>query len=416
MRNTLNVNFHLDHINCYDEADGWGSAEPYLWTVFFKIDGTTVRLNDSLMLEGNATIFATPGSHGNLNDNDVDGGDTVSIPGAIGDMSMTLTPIPVPDFVKPVLGADDLPAVAGCIIVLMEEDNVTDDGAEAGHRALNNAVQNALDGLIPTLGVSHRTVTDDDINQLTGQIQSKVEDSIKNEQNIFENIWSWLNPDDTIGTKVWQFSGDDLLSQNPIHLQQRWPNENDRSSDNGDWEIFGEINTAELCPASVVQVLLDALFGNGASSSGANALNEFREKEMYQYKGLGDWWSLAQRNTPYLKKVLLNNKETADAAFNLFKAAPRLLKEKNKPVSDEHFHCAMQVLKQIAEIITNRNSRKDISRSIDALYLLKGKSPAQIFETLSSIKPARYPSVAALGSNFKLKINEASAKRNKPSC
>jgi hypothetical protein len=288
----------------------------------------------------------------------------------------------------------------------MEEDNVSDDGADAGHRALNDAVQNALDGIIPTLGVSHRAVTDDDINQLTGQIQSKVEDAIKNEQNVFENIWSWLNPDDTIGTKVWQFSGDDLLSANPVALQQRWTN------DNGDWELFGEINTAEMCPASVVQALLDALFGNGASGTSTNALHEFREKEMYQYKGLGDWWSLAQRNTPYLKKALLTDKETANAAFNFFKAVPQILKEKNKPVSDEHFRCAMQVLNQIAKIANNRDSRKDISRSIDALGMLRGKLLSQVFETLSSVKPARHPSMTALGSDFKLKLGDLSNEKN----
>lgn len=84
------------------------------------------------MLEGSATIFTTPGSHGNLGDTDVDEGDTIPIPPAIGFQQMTLTPIPVPDFVKQ-LGTDDVTAIAGCIVVLMEEDNVSDDGAEAGH-------------------------------------------------------------------------------------------------------------------------------------------------------------------------------------------------------------------------------------------------------------------------------------------
>ncbi|MCR6639835.1 MAG: hypothetical protein NVV82_12870 [Sporocytophaga sp.] len=56
-RNNLKVKFHFDRLHCHDEAGGWGNAEPYMWTVFFKMDGTTCRLNDSLLLEGTATIF-----------------------------------------------------------------------------------------------------------------------------------------------------------------------------------------------------------------------------------------------------------------------------------------------------------------------------------------------------------------------
>lgn len=407
MRSTLKVTFNLDRLICYEEADGWGSAEPYMWTVFFKIDGTTCKLNDGLMLEGSATIFTTPGSHGNLGDSDVDEGDSILIPSAIGIQEMTLTPIPVPDFVKQ-LGTDDVTAIAGCIVVLMEEDNVSDDGAEAGHRALNTAIQNALNSLIPTLGFTRQEISEEDINTLTSQIQSKVEDAVKNQQNFFENIWSWLNSDDTIGTVVWKFSGDSLLNQNPVALQHRWPNETQKSNDNGDWEVFGNINTEELpaCPAEVVKVIVDLLFGDSSSKQSMQALYDFRNKEMKKYNGLGLWWQIAQRNSYYLKHAL-KNKEVANEAISLFKEIPVILKNKEKPITNDHFNSAMKVLNHILTInAKDRQSRKDIKRSVDALHILKGKSPNQIFDALTKVRPARYPSINALGSNLKLKVSK----------
>jgi len=264
MRSKLNVTFKLDRLHCYDEADGPGNAEPYMWTIFFKIDGTTCRLNESLKLEGIATVLTTPGSHGNLKNTDVDAGDTVPIPATIGYQNMMLLPIPVPDSLKK-LGTDDIPAFAGCIVVLLEQDNVTDKGAESGHQALNSAIKSALNSIIPTLGFTKQEITDADIKNLSDKVQSCVENAVKNEQSLFENIWSWLNSDDTIGFRVWKFSGDDLLINNPTVFHQRWqkvwhpgkiPVLPGYWEDNGDWELFGSIDSAAIPidPIGVIKV------------------------------------------------------------------------------------------------------------------------------------------------------------------
>ena len=63
-----------------DEGDGWGSAEPYLWTVFFLVDGSTISVNSGLTLSGDATMHFTPGSHGNLPNDDVDAGAPTCLP------------------------------------------------------------------------------------------------------------------------------------------------------------------------------------------------------------------------------------------------------------------------------------------------------------------------------------------------
>ena len=128
-RDILDVWVRLDRIHCFDEGDGWGSAEPYLWPVFFKIDGETVSLTESLTLSGTATVVGTFGNHGNLGDTDVDAGDDLAIPEALGSWSTVLKPIPVPGSLSGLI--DDVAGTVGVVAVLMEEDNVTDGGAVA---------------------------------------------------------------------------------------------------------------------------------------------------------------------------------------------------------------------------------------------------------------------------------------------
>jgi len=47
-RDVLSKSITLDRIVCHEEGDGWSSAEPYLWTSFYRIDGGGVAVNDVL--------------------------------------------------------------------------------------------------------------------------------------------------------------------------------------------------------------------------------------------------------------------------------------------------------------------------------------------------------------------------------
>ena len=221
----LSFQIQLRNIHCYDEGDGIGSAEPYLWAVFFKVDGDSTFVDEHLMIHGTAKVFGTLGDHGNLDANDVDAGDDVPIPAQFG-YGDILTPIPKQgDSTKQFGGA------IGCLIVLMEEDETPDSAVASGHAKLNMAVQDALNGLIQDQNLSP---SDEDIQTLTDQIGSAVEDAIARGTSVLDWIYAGGNMDDKIGSAVFKYSAGDLLDAGPsgIAFSQRWHNE-------GDWEITG---------------------------------------------------------------------------------------------------------------------------------------------------------------------------------
>src|SRR5262249_51856970 len=89
----------LDQLHCFKMSE-FGTAEPYVWTAFFKIDGDTVQVdlsddeeNPGLVLTGTCTFVATQGSHGDLRDRSVAEGDDVPIPAELGEVRLPLTPM-----------------------------------------------------------------------------------------------------------------------------------------------------------------------------------------------------------------------------------------------------------------------------------------------------------------------------------
>jgi hypothetical protein len=378
-RDTIRVWLELDQIQCHDEGDGWGSAEPYLWTVFFKIDGETVALTESLNLTGTATVIGTPGSHGNLGDTDVDAGDVITIPSAIGEWKPLLSPIPVPESLRAVIG-DDLPGVVGVACVLMEEDNVTDDGAEAGHAALNGAVASALADIIATRSFSNPNITAQEIGQYMEAVSGAVSDAVKNQQSFFENLWSWLNEDDTVGSRVFFWTHDDLSSGDTISFSERWRNE-------GDWELFGHVNATVVCTAeaaAVASAILEAIL-----SQVEGDMRSFRDREMGGTQ-LQRWWSLTERNGPELVYALRQDPQLIEAVAALLRAVPNTLKNREAQVPDDLIGHARYILQRLRDV-GSRRARIDSSRALDILQHLQGKTVREAIDLLSSVPPGRTP-------------------------
>jgi hypothetical protein len=231
--NTLDVKLKLNNVHCNDEGDGIGSAEPYLWTVFFKIDGDTTQVNPALTLQGSATVVTTAGNHGDLPNHDVDPGENVPIPVALGEFNTRLKPILLQ---QPVGNVKEVGGVVGVIAVLMEEDNTPNSAIASGHNALNKAVQDGLNALIPTLKFGHEEPTDAEIEAM----KKKIGDTVTNAVANGVGIWDWIsglgNMDDKIGSEVFRFSHKQLEAQgvSGIGIQKRFTNE-------GDWELQGRV-------------------------------------------------------------------------------------------------------------------------------------------------------------------------------
>lgn len=377
-RSTLNVQFDLTHIKCHDEGDGWGSAEPYLWTVFFLVDGSTISVNSGLTLSGQATLHFTPGSHGNLPNDDVDAGETVPVPAAIGEWQTLMKPIPVPppfDTTQP-----DVGGVVGVVCVLMEEDNVSDDGAAAGHTALNNAVRAAVNEIVATRTLTNQEVTEGELAEFEASIQDAVSGAVQNEQNIFENLWSWINPDDTIGFQVFLFTHDDLTSKGTIAFSRRWNNE-------GDWEIFGNVTGTVTCPADALDNLFSSL--GARSSLDLDRMRKIRDGRLRSFPGVEKWWALAERNLPEAIRILSEDQELRGRAEELARVATDFVERPDASISADQLKQLDTFFGALAERSTSRRLRIDASRTQEATRLLTRARSDSVLKFLAATTPAR---------------------------
>jgi len=385
-RNSLQAQLVLDRIRCHDKGDGIGCAEPYLWTVFFKVDGETVALGDDLFLHGRATVITTPGSHGNLGDVDVDDGGALSIPSAVGELVTTLRPIPVPGWITDAYGVEDVGGVIGAVAMLMEEDDVSPAGAGAGHTALDAFVQQALDGLIPTLGVTHPELTDDDVEALTQGAEEAIAEAIASAQQSWEGFAGWLNADDPIGHHVLTFGHDALWQGGLQAFSKRWRGE-------GDWELHGRVCAASTAPAEAVLSVLRSfgLVQADAERHTLQLLREFRRSRLPGNRELGAWWQLAQRNTASLAYVLRSDpglcRGLVAPLMNMLAAAAI---DPDAPLPD----AAIVALKGLLQAFVeqgNRRLRIDAKAALGVVPKLRGESLASAMEVLAQEPATRKP-------------------------
>ena len=226
----LQLTFDFTTLQCIDEGDGSGDAEPYLWTVFFKIDGETCVVDPStLKLKGKAVVVGKPGNTNDLGVSEVGAGQTVNIPDAVGRFETTLQPILLKGTAIKFAG------VFGAVAVLIESDETPSDAIAKGHAALNSSLQAALDKLIPTFGLQKQAPSDADIKAIEDKVKTDVVNAIASEVGVGDAIGACFtgNCQDDIITVAHFLHGHTELANhvgNPI--TETWHTTNE-----GEWKL-----------------------------------------------------------------------------------------------------------------------------------------------------------------------------------
>jgi hypothetical protein len=256
-RAAFNLRTQILDIVCHDEADGWGDAEPYLWPVFFKIDGDSYAV-DAAGLIGFPQVFPTNGKHGNLGDTDVGDNDRVSVPLKLGMHDTRLKPIPVLDPIRRELIGDDLPGIAGLVVVLMEQDGWPDALAVAGYNAFVDAVQFGVAKAMESFQNAEEP-SNDEIDEQIAKVEALVGKMVKGA--ILEamsgpqiaGFGTVRNNDDQIGTETFRVTQDEFANSNRKAFERRWSGP--ETSGGGDWSIRGEFTNLDGSqpPADPVQ-------------------------------------------------------------------------------------------------------------------------------------------------------------------
>src|ERR1051325_896652 len=239
-RAAFHLRTQLTDLICHDEADGIGAAEPYLWPVFFKIDGDSFAV-DAVGLIGFPTIKSTNGNHRNLGDSSVGEDDQVAIPAALGTQTTLFKPIPVNDPSFRIILGDDLPAIAGVVVVLMEQDGWPNDLAVTGYKALIDAVTLGVAQAAASFQHNAAPPSQADIDEQIGLIKDLAEKMVKGaileKMSGAQTAWYGTigNNDDKIGSEVFTVTQDDFVKANTKASEARW--KEPESGGDGDWSI-----------------------------------------------------------------------------------------------------------------------------------------------------------------------------------
>jgi hypothetical protein len=206
----------LQNLHCNlqnDQNNPNNPAEPYLWAVFFKVDGKTATVTGStgnLMLSGTTVEKVVSGfqNHGDLKTRGVKAGDDVPIPAEVGQHAFVVTPIAI-----------DSQGFVGCAVFLMEQDDSLDSVTNQAHQAFNNKFEEVLNQRIPFLYADHPGLSEPEIRLIKAQLPDTVTAALRRDWAGL-NFWGSKDYDDIIGSAVFTYSQKELTNNGGISVSE----------------------------------------------------------------------------------------------------------------------------------------------------------------------------------------------------
>ena len=247
----------LDHIHCNKDGE-IGSAEPYLLTAFFKVDGdgNYINLDTSeppLFIDGFCTFQGTPGTHGNLGDTAVSDGDDVPIPPALGEFQFALEPITAAGLTHP---ERSVGGFVGVVVALMEQNALSDSGAAAGHAAFDRTLENQINKTVPTIRGTEDGLEPAEKEQIRKELEARIKAAIIDAELNLLDFQNLFNADRLIGADVFFTNkSTDIRARLQRTRTVHQPPFPDSEFITHDYELFGSIVVA--IPLQVTGVTAD---------------------------------------------------------------------------------------------------------------------------------------------------------------
>lgn len=238
----FNVKLNLQTLRCVQPDED--EEEPYLWTFFFKLDGSTVRQvqPNVLQLVGNVQVTAGAGGHGNLDKKTLHSGELSNIPTNVGAYEATLRPIRLQVLGTPIV----IPGRLVAFCVLMEEDATADSSILKAHAALRDFIEVRWNDFIGN-GLNQSTITgemsaiqqnnpaltgrplimqavqnliDRFVDRLESPAADLVQQQVIDDSDVLDLIVNWFDADDSMGTSRVIFDERQIINAGlsiPIH-------------------------------------------------------------------------------------------------------------------------------------------------------------------------------------------------------
>jgi hypothetical protein len=396
-------------------------GRPYLWTVFFKADGSTLAVTDAGVVAGNCKIYPSTGSHGSLGsqpptattqkvpyyvvgDNGSSSDEITmlswSVAEDLGLWASTILPIPVAQSLQGLVGPDK-PGVFGLVAVLMNDGgHVPEHAMEAGHSVLNSEVENGINSLLRTLQLGHESITDEDVNAVIEGIPPKVKDAVTNAMSGSEKLWALSGSDVEIVHAFWRWDQDQIESAsftvatgpNKWGDWSHWAYYGIRMDD---FAVTGNTYVTSMCPADAFEYLLNSFFdaiGETSASSSSfpwpEAMRKFRDEgEFDAYPGLRAWWDVLARYVPHVIGVGIRDKRFRLSLRMLLNDLQNLLNERDGHIPEEFLRNAEYALRTVCKS-PHSELRKAAIIGLALLRRTSGVTVAQALRLAARIGPS----------------------------